>query len=105
VEAGVTKEVVLSYRGNLIRTKHYLLSLEPNLYKKDKQVVLLVYSKAQVFALYGCLDSPGWLSWRVRPLDEESARIVKNMGRKFIDLTDPSQEDINWLIQNTIKKS
>jgi hypothetical protein len=104
VEAEMTVETVLTYRGNLIRKKHYMICMDRDIYRKDKQVVVITYSKMQVLAAFGCEDNPGWLSWRVLPLDEPSAEMNIRMGRRVVDLTNPNQEEIDWLNKNMTKK-
>jgi hypothetical protein len=97
----MTPEVVESHRGNKVKASFYLFPMGINRHRKDKHVVLKVFNKTQIYCLWP--EPWGWLIVRLVRIDEQSALTYIKMGRKYIDLTVPTQADIQFLRTNTEK--
>lgn len=96
----MTVSEVKAVEGRRKRLKHYLFSLGKDIYRKEDQVVLAVYSQLQVFAVFGITERPFRFEWRTKRIDDQSAEFMRKTGRRYIDLTEPKQSDIDWLNNN-----
>lgn len=91
----MTPEIVNEARGNRVKPNYFLFTYGKSKHAKDEQVVLKMYVKEQLCVLYD--KSKSWVDIQTTKIDERSMEMYLKLGRKYIDLTEPRQADIDHL--------